>query len=106
MAEKTNKIDSPIVDKGLVDMFLRMSVEERIQANSHAVQAILELRDAGKKKKSIETVEEQTSILKEVLKKEVKQHQIFSFSIFRIFNLSCFRDKNILSKLPCTGVQF
>jgi len=70
MSENTKKNESPAVDKGLLAMFLSMSVEERIQANDNAVQTILELRDAYKKKKSIITVEERTSILKEVLKKE------------------------------------
>lgn len=55
MPEKTNKIKSPTVDKGLVAMFLRMSVEERIQANDNAVQTILELRDAYKRKKRIKS---------------------------------------------------
>jgi hypothetical protein len=34
------------VDKGLVAMFLRMTPEERLQANDNALRAILELRHA------------------------------------------------------------
>jgi hypothetical protein len=34
------------VDKGLVAMFLRMSPEERLQANDNALRTILELRHA------------------------------------------------------------
>lgn len=34
------------VDKGLVAMFLRMSPEDRLQANDNALRVILELRHA------------------------------------------------------------
>lgn len=34
------------VDKGLIAMFLKMTVEDRLLANDNAVSAILELRDA------------------------------------------------------------
>ena len=46
MSQETNKNESAGVDKGLVTLFLRMTVEERVQANDNAVRAILELRDA------------------------------------------------------------
>jgi len=39
------------VDKGLVAMFIRMSPEERLRANDNAFHAILELRDAYKRRK-------------------------------------------------------
>jgi hypothetical protein len=39
------------VDKGLIAMFLKMSVEERLLANDNAVNTILELRDAFRQKK-------------------------------------------------------
>jgi len=55
MSQETNKNESAGVDKGLVTMFLRMTVEERVQANDNAVRAILELRDAYKKRKIIES---------------------------------------------------
>ena len=55
MSQETNKNESTGVDKGLVTMFLRMTVEERVQANDNAVRAILELRDAYKKRKNIES---------------------------------------------------
>lgn len=49
MAEQI-KTDNPDgVDSSLVAMFLRMSVEHRLQANDNAVRAILELRDAFRK---------------------------------------------------------
>jgi len=40
------------VDKGLVAMFLRMSPEERLQANDNALRAILELRHAYGQRKT------------------------------------------------------
>lgn len=44
------KTDNPGgVDSGLVAMFLKMSVEQRLQANDNAVRTILELRDAFRK---------------------------------------------------------
>lgn len=55
MSEKADKNQSTGVDKGLVAMWLRMSVEERVQANDNAVRAILELRHAYKKRKIIES---------------------------------------------------
>jgi len=49
MSEET-KIDRQSgVDRGLVAMFLRMSPEERLQANDNAFRTILELRDAYKR---------------------------------------------------------
>lgn len=55
MPKKINKMESIAVDKGLVAMFIRMSVEERLQANDNAVRTILELRDAYKRKKNLES---------------------------------------------------
>jgi hypothetical protein len=55
MSDKTIINELPAVDKSLVAMFLRMTVEERVQANDNAVRAILELRDAYKKRKTIES---------------------------------------------------
>ncbi len=42
------------VDKGLVAMFLKMSPEERLEANDNAFRTILELRDAYRRKKANE----------------------------------------------------
>jgi len=39
------------VDKGLISMFLKMSPEERLQANDNAVRTIAELRNAFKQQK-------------------------------------------------------
>jgi hypothetical protein len=39
------------VDKGLVTMFLKMSPDERLQANDNAARTIQELRDAYKQKR-------------------------------------------------------
>ena len=50
MIRETKK-DSLNVDKGLVAMFLRMSPEERLQANNNAARTILELRDAYQQQK-------------------------------------------------------
>jgi len=54
MSEKIEIDDQPGVDKGLVAMFLRMSPEERLQANDNAFRTILELRDAYRQQKANE----------------------------------------------------
>jgi hypothetical protein len=46
MEIETKKECSPIVDRGLVAMFLKMSPEERLTANDNMVRVILELRNA------------------------------------------------------------
>ena len=50
MVKKRTTKNSLGVDKGLVAMFLKMSPEERLQANDNAARAIQELRDAYKKR--------------------------------------------------------
>lgn len=40
------------VDKGLVTLFLKMSPEERLQANDNAARTIQELRDAYEQKRN------------------------------------------------------
>ena len=42
------------VDKGLVAMFLKMSLEERLMANDNALRAILELRHAYRQRRTDE----------------------------------------------------
>ena len=42
------------VDKGLVAMFLRLSIEERLRANDNAIRTILELRNAYKRRRTDE----------------------------------------------------
>ena len=55
MSEETKKTDRQSgVDRGLVAMFLRMSPEERLQANDNAFRTILELRDAYRRQKANE----------------------------------------------------
>ncbi len=55
MSAETKKIDRQSgVDRGLVAMFLRMSPEERLQANDNALRTILELRDAYRRQKANE----------------------------------------------------
>ena len=51
MVKETESRDSLGVDKGLVAMFLKMSPEERLQANNNEVRTIWELRDACKQQK-------------------------------------------------------
>lgn len=46
MAKISVTKNSSGVDKGLVAMFLKMSPEERLQANNNAIRAIQELRNA------------------------------------------------------------
>ena len=48
MKKKDSTKNSHGVDKSLVAMFLRMSVEERLETNNNAARAILELRNAFK----------------------------------------------------------
>ena len=49
MDSDTKNQENSGVDKGLVAMFLKMSPDERLQANDNAVRAILELRNAYRK---------------------------------------------------------
>jgi len=39
-------LNSSVVDKSLVAMFLKMSPEQRLKANDNAIRTILELRNA------------------------------------------------------------
>ena len=50
---KEPKLENPHnVDRGLVTMFLKMTPEERLQANDNAVRAILELRHGYRQRKT------------------------------------------------------
>jgi hypothetical protein len=40
------------VDKGLIEMFLKMTPEERIRSNDNTIRALVELRNAFNKQKS------------------------------------------------------
>jgi hypothetical protein len=51
MAKKNTK-NAMGVDQGLVAMYLKMSPEERLQANDNAARTIQELRDAYKQQKN------------------------------------------------------
>ena len=61
MSEKTKPKDLSDVDKGLVAMFLKMSIEERLQANDNAARTILELRNAYKQQRTIRTGSKHTA---------------------------------------------
>jgi len=52
MVKETECKDSSGVDKGLVAMFLKMSPEERLQANDNAARTIQELRDAYRQQRN------------------------------------------------------
>jgi len=52
MPKKKTAKNSLGVDKSLVAMFLKMSPEERLQANDNAVRTIQELRDAHKQQRN------------------------------------------------------
>jgi hypothetical protein len=52
MAKKKTTKNSLGVDKSLVAMFLKMSPEERLQANDNAARTIQELRDAYKQQRN------------------------------------------------------
>lgn len=51
MAMDETSTSSSFVDKGLVATFLKMSAEERLQANDNAAQTIQELRDGYKQQR-------------------------------------------------------
>lgn len=51
MAKETETKNCSGVDKGLVAMFLKMSLEERLQSNDNAARTILELRNAYQQQK-------------------------------------------------------
>ncbi len=51
MPEEPKTDNQSVVDRGLIAMFLRMSPEERLQANDNAFRTILELRDAYSRQK-------------------------------------------------------
>ena len=53
MSKKMKPTDLSDVDKGLVAMFLKMSIEERLRANDNAARTIWELRNAYKKQRTI-----------------------------------------------------
>jgi hypothetical protein len=40
------------VDKGLIEMFLKMTPEERIRSNDNTIRALVELRNAFKKQET------------------------------------------------------
>ncbi len=40
-----------MIDRGLIAMFLKMTPEERLQANDNAVRVVMELQDAFKQKR-------------------------------------------------------
>jgi hypothetical protein len=42
----------PEVDKGLIEMFLKMTPEERLRANDNIIRAVVELRNAFRKQKT------------------------------------------------------
>ena len=52
MTQNKKDKNSTEVDKTLVVMFLKMSPEERLQANDNAVRTILELRHAYQQQRS------------------------------------------------------
>jgi hypothetical protein len=54
MIKETKVENQSGVDKGLVAMFLRMSPEERLQANDNALRTILELRHAYRQRRIAE----------------------------------------------------
>jgi hypothetical protein len=47
----SSDFDEDVIDRGLISMFLKMTPEERPQADANAVQAIPELQDAFKRAK-------------------------------------------------------
>jgi len=54
MSEEAKIDDQSGVDRGLIAMFLKMSPEERLQANDNAFRTIMELRDVYRRHKTNE----------------------------------------------------
>jgi hypothetical protein len=54
MVKEIKTVDQSGVDEGLVAMFLKMSPEERLEANDNTLRTILELRDAYRRRKKKE----------------------------------------------------
>lgn len=54
MTESNQSISKhrPVVDKGLIKMFLKLTPEERIQANDNAIRTFSELNNAFKQQKT------------------------------------------------------
>lgn len=50
--KKSRSYSRPLVDKGLIKMFLKLSPEERIQANDNAIRTFSELNNAFKQQKT------------------------------------------------------
>ena len=50
--KKSRSYTKPIIDKGLIKMFLKLSPEERIQANDNAIRTLSELNHAFKQQKT------------------------------------------------------
>jgi len=53
MSEKMKPKDLSDVDKSLVAMFLKMSIEGRLRANDNAARTIWELRNAYKQQRTL-----------------------------------------------------
>jgi hypothetical protein len=54
MAQHSDKQKNlqPRVDKGLIEMFLKMTPEERVRSNDNTIRALVELRNAFKKQET------------------------------------------------------
>ena len=61
MAKGKKAANQSGIDKALVAMFIRMSPEERLRANDNVSRAILELRDAYRRRKTNERKSQRSS---------------------------------------------
>jgi hypothetical protein len=52
MTKNIQNEDSGVVDKSLVTMFVKMSIEERLRANDNAVRTLMELKTVVDLKKA------------------------------------------------------
>ena len=50
MVKSAKSVEQSGVDKGLIAMFIKMSPEDRLRANDNVFRAILELRDAYRRR--------------------------------------------------------
>jgi hypothetical protein len=73
--KKPQSYSRPIVDKGLIKMFLKLSPEERIQANDNAIRTFSELNNAFKQQK---TAKRKSKTEPQVLK---NPHLLLHFSV-------------------------
>lgn len=75
MTKNIQNEDSGVVDKSLVTMFVKMSIEERLRANDNAVRTLMELKTVVDLKKASTNLKDKQRlpVLEETLRQLEKQ---------------------------------